>query len=75
MRDNTEQNDQLDLAVTTEPALAPEGHVQEAWLDVINAGHGVVTTPSNYDHAEFERFQRIYSEGEPLKVTGNVKIV
>ncbi|MDF9778956.1 hypothetical protein [Pseudomonas baetica] len=48
---------------------------QKDWLDAINAGHGVATTPSNFDPAVFERLQRIYAEGEPVKITGNVKVI
>lgn len=46
----------------------------EVDLEAINAGHGVVAI-SNFDPAVFDRFKRIYSEAEMVKVTGNVKTV
>lgn len=64
------------MTMTDKPQANPVSTAeQEKWLDDINAGHGVVTTPSNYHPAEFERLQRIYSEGDPVKVTGKVKII
>ncbi|NWC89987.1 hypothetical protein [Pseudomonas reactans] len=52
--------------------LAPKGDV--ATLDVVNAGHCVVTSPSNFDQAQWERTQGIYAAGETVKITGNAKV-
>ncbi|MDU4254583.1 hypothetical protein [Pseudomonas sp.] len=46
----------------------------EKWLEAANSGHCVVTTPLNFDSAEFERLRRIYAEGEPVTITGNAKV-
>lgn len=51
--------------------LTPKDDV--ATLDVVNAGHCVVTSPSNFDQAQWERIQGIYEVGEPVKITGNAK--
>ena len=61
--------------MTEKPQAIPDSTTeQEQCLGVFNAVHGVVTTPSSYDPALYERFKRIYSEGEPVIITGNMKV-
>lgn len=64
----------MSVASTLQASPVPAAE-QEQFLDVINTGHGVVTTPSSCGPALFEHFRRIYSEGELVKVTCNVKII
>lgn len=72
MHDITEQDEHLDLAVTTEPALAPEGHVN---------GRAVQMKITNADGSAY-RTQFDLKEGElkwisvPVQlVGGNVRVV
>jgi hypothetical protein len=63
--------------MTNTPHVSPASPTaeQDDWLNVINTGHGRVTTLVNLDPVAFERFKRIYAEGDQVEIVARVKVV
>lgn len=63
------------MDITEKPQLNPSSTVDQQELLGSIVGHAIAIKPASDVAAGFERLQRIYSDGDAVKVTGNMKII